>query len=132
MTQDTVMNSVIDALRAALGPAAVLAGDAVPERNCNDYSGMLPSTPLAVVRPTDTAGVSAALRICHQHAEGRWEDPGRLVYEVARCSLLRVVEADVFGACLGQQVQRAANLLFAAVGTQFQALTHLRCVLVTD
>ena len=67
MTQDTVMGSVIDALRAALGPAAVLAGDAVPERNCNDYSGMLPSTPLAVVRPTDTAGVSAALRICHQH-----------------------------------------------------------------
>ena len=67
MTQDTVMNSVIDALQAALGPAAVLAGDAVPERNCNDYSGLLPSTPLAVVRPTDTAGVSAALRICHQH-----------------------------------------------------------------
>ena len=56
MTQDTVMGSVIEALLAELGPAAVLAGDAVPERNCNDYSGMLPSTPLAVARsPSATA-----------------------------------------------------------------------------
>ncbi|MCZ2498767.1 FAD-binding protein [Xylophilus sp. Kf1] len=58
---------VVAALLAALGPAAVLHGDAVPERNRNDYSGLLPITPLAVVRPADTAGVAAALRICRQH-----------------------------------------------------------------
>jgi len=58
---------VIAALLAELGPLAVLHGHEIPERNRNDYSGLLPSTPLAVVRPADTAGVSAALRICHQH-----------------------------------------------------------------
>lgn len=65
MTQTT--SSVVEALLAELGPLAVLHGDGIPERNRNDYSGLLPSTPLAVVRPADTAGVSAALRICQQH-----------------------------------------------------------------
>jgi len=59
--------TVLDDLRAALGPEAVFAGSAAPERNRNDYSGLPPSTPLAVLRPADTAGVAAALRICHQH-----------------------------------------------------------------
>ena len=59
--------SVLDELRTALDANAVLAGDDVPARNRNDYSGLVPSIPLAVVRPADTAGVSAALRICHAH-----------------------------------------------------------------
>ena len=67
MNQDTTTSPVVAALLAELGPLAVLHGDDIPERNRNDYSGLLPSTPLAVVRPADTAGVSAALRICHQH-----------------------------------------------------------------
>jgi FAD/FMN-containing dehydrogenase len=54
-------------LRAALGAGAVLAGDDVPQRNRNDYSGLPPSTPLAVLRPADTEAVAAALRICHRH-----------------------------------------------------------------
>jgi len=53
------------ALREQLGAAAVLIGDDVPERNCNDWSTQPPNRPLAVVRPTDAAGVSAALKACH-------------------------------------------------------------------
>jgi FAD/FMN-containing dehydrogenase len=51
-------------LRERLGPAAVLIGADVPERNGNDWSGQPPQMPLAVVRPLDAAGVSAALKAC--------------------------------------------------------------------
>ncbi len=51
-------------LQAGLGAAAVLIGDDVPERNRNDWSSQAPSRPLAVVRPSDAAGVSAALHAC--------------------------------------------------------------------
>jgi FAD/FMN-containing dehydrogenase len=64
------MNIALDELRAALDAHAVLAGADVPARNRNDYSGLPPSTPLAVVRPADVAGVAAALRICHAHGIG--------------------------------------------------------------
>ena len=53
-------------LRNTLGPAAVLFGDDVPARNCNDWSTQPPNTPIAVVRPRDAAGVSAALRACRE------------------------------------------------------------------
>jgi FAD/FMN-containing dehydrogenase len=51
-------------LRERLGAATVLIGPDVPERNCNDWSTQPPSPPLAVVRPVDAAGVSAALKAC--------------------------------------------------------------------
>jgi len=51
-------------LRDELGASAVLIGADVPERNCNDWSTQPPQRPLAVVRPLDAAGVSAALRAC--------------------------------------------------------------------
>ena len=51
-------------LREAMGPAAVLIGADVPERNRNDWSMQQPSTPLAVIRPVDAAGVSLALKAC--------------------------------------------------------------------
>ena len=57
----------LDALLQELGPTAVLAGQDVPARNRNDYSGLLPTQPMAVVRPADPAGVAAAMRICHEH-----------------------------------------------------------------
>lgn len=53
-------------LRNALGPAAVLFGADIPARNCNDWSTQAPNTPIAVVRPVDAAGVSAALRACRE------------------------------------------------------------------
>ena len=56
--------TVLTRLRDQLGPAAVLIGADVPERNRNDWSMQPPQTPLAVVRPVDAAGVSAAMRAC--------------------------------------------------------------------
>jgi FAD/FMN-containing dehydrogenase len=44
----------------------VLIGADVPERNRNDWSTQAPTTPLAVIRPLDAAGVSAALRACRE------------------------------------------------------------------
>lgn len=57
---------VIEALKARLGSIAVLAGDDVPVRNTNDWSPQPAVRPLAVVRPADTEGVAAAMRICHE------------------------------------------------------------------
>ena len=38
----------LETLLAALDPSAVLWGADIPERNHNDYSGLQPSSPLAV------------------------------------------------------------------------------------
>src|SRR5687768_10024108 len=54
------------ALRAAFGDA-VLAGREIPARNLSDWSGCGASRPLALVRPTDTAGVAAAVKIANAH-----------------------------------------------------------------
>lgn len=59
-------HGVFDALAAELGAAAVLVGDAVPARNRCDWSGLEPASPLAVIRPVDAAGVSAAVRSCRE------------------------------------------------------------------
>jgi FAD/FMN-containing dehydrogenase len=56
--------AALTALRDELGAATVLIGADVPERNCNDWSTQPPNRPLAVVRPVDAAGVSAALKAC--------------------------------------------------------------------
>jgi FAD/FMN-containing dehydrogenase len=56
--------AALQALRRTLGEGAVLVGDDVPERNRNDWSSQAPTRPLAVVRPVDAAGVSAALKTC--------------------------------------------------------------------
>lgn len=58
--------SSLQALRDQLGPSAVLFGDEVPQRNRNDWSTQPPTRPLAVVRPVDAAGVSAALVACRE------------------------------------------------------------------
>ena len=70
MSTLAVSHPALQELLDQLGPVAVLVGDAVPVRNHNDYSGLPPTTPLAVVRPADTAGVATALRICHAHGIG--------------------------------------------------------------
>jgi FAD/FMN-containing dehydrogenase len=57
---------VLAALRDQLGAATVLIGADVPERNRNDWSTQSPTNPLAVIRPVDAAGVSAALRACRE------------------------------------------------------------------
>ncbi len=56
-------------LREALGPGAVLTGDAIPQRNQADWSGLPPSRPAALLMPTTTEQVSAALRLCHARSQ---------------------------------------------------------------
>jgi FAD/FMN-containing dehydrogenase len=63
------MTDVIGALREALGPEIVLVGEEVPERNRNDWSGLPPTRPLAVLRPRTTEQVSTALKLCHAHRQ---------------------------------------------------------------
>ena len=58
--------TAISALLDSLGPSAVLSGADIPARNTNDWSPQPPLRPLAVVRPADTQGVAAAMRICHE------------------------------------------------------------------
>lgn len=57
----------LSALRAALPAAAVLAGDAIPQRNLQDTSYLPAVTPLAVVRPDSPEDVAAAMDICARH-----------------------------------------------------------------
>ncbi|MBW0170468.1 MAG: FAD-binding oxidoreductase [Hydrogenophaga sp.] len=70
MSTLAVSHPALQELLDQLGPVAVMVGDAVPVRNHNDYSGLSPTSPMAVVRPADTAGVATALRICHAHGIG--------------------------------------------------------------
>ncbi len=67
MNTATAGDRVLEALLQQLGPTAVRVGDDVPLRNCNDYSGLPPARPRAVVRPADPAGVAHAMRVCHEH-----------------------------------------------------------------
>ena len=55
--------SLIDALTAALGAAHVLPGSAAGPK-ARDMTGKLTWTPLAVVRPADTAEVAECVRLC--------------------------------------------------------------------
>ncbi len=59
--------SIITALRAALGDAAVLEGASIGARHVSDRSDTGTKPPLAVVRPRSTAEVSTALRLCNEH-----------------------------------------------------------------
>jgi len=63
----TAQSTVLQELLEKLGPTAVLTGNSLPVRNHNDYSGMLPSRPLAVVRPSDTQGISTVMHLCNLH-----------------------------------------------------------------
>ena len=54
-------------LHAALGAEGLLTGEAIPAESHGDWSGCARQAPLALLRPADTAQVSAALRICHAH-----------------------------------------------------------------
>ena len=49
-------------LAEELGHAAVLFGDAVPERNANDNSAQAPQWPITVLRPVDAADLRRSAR----------------------------------------------------------------------
>jgi FAD/FMN-containing dehydrogenase len=114
-------------LRAQIGAAAVLTGADVPERNSRDWSAQAPQPPLAVVRPVDAAGVSAALRACRAAGlsvvpqggltglcGGARPEPGWVALSLER--MVGVEEIDVAGATMTvragtplELVQRAAS-----------------------
>jgi FAD/FMN-containing dehydrogenase len=57
----------LEALHAGLPAGDLAVGADIPARNAQDWSGLAPVPPLAVIRPRDAAGVAAALRICAAH-----------------------------------------------------------------
>ncbi len=63
----TASSDFIRALIDALGPASVCLGDAIELRHQTDWSGAPAVRPLALLRPSNTQGVAAALRVCHTH-----------------------------------------------------------------
>jgi FAD/FMN-containing dehydrogenase len=113
-------------LRDQLGASTVLLGDDVPLRNHNDWSAQPPQRPLAVVRPVDAAGVSAALKACRAAGlavvpqggltglcGGARPEPGWVALSLER--MVGIEELDAVGATMTvragtplEQVQRAA------------------------
>ncbi len=60
------MQQILEALEAALGPHGVVsAPEAIAERSFTPWADL--GTPLAILRPADTAQVAAALAIAAQH-----------------------------------------------------------------
>ncbi|MEL7256542.1 MAG: FAD-binding oxidoreductase [Pseudomonadota bacterium] len=64
MTSNAI--TLLNALRSALGEAYVLTGTAV-EPFARDWTGTIYTTPVAVLRPANTAEVSKALKLAHAH-----------------------------------------------------------------
>ena len=114
------MTAVLDELRAALPPGAVVTE--IPPRNAADWSGMPPAAALALLLPTSTEQVAAALRICHAHNQpvvpqggltglsgGAHPLPGCVLLSLERMSGVEEVDAD-------------AATLTALAGTPLQAV----------
>jgi len=59
------LQQTLDQLRAALGDAQVLTGEAISPRHHSDWTGHAPACPAALLLPRTTEEVSAALRICN-------------------------------------------------------------------
>ena len=58
------MHSLLDSLRAAVGPAQVLTGPADVAPYCTDWRGRYAGTALCVVRPGSTTQVAAVVQAC--------------------------------------------------------------------
>ncbi|PRD40303.1 UNVERIFIED_CONTAM: D-2-hydroxyglutarate--pyruvate transhydrogenase DLD2 [Trichonephila clavipes] len=71
------MQDIVTGLEELLGPEVVTRAGDVPEAYRHDWSGLTPVEPLALLRPRDTAGVSAALRFCNEHGVGVVPQGGR-------------------------------------------------------
>ena len=61
------MNSLLDALRAAVGPAHVLVDADLRAGAETDWTGRFSGTAVAVVRPADVDATAAVLRACATH-----------------------------------------------------------------
>ena len=135
----TLSPTFLQALTEALGADAVRTGDAIPERHHTDWSGTRPLAPLALLRPANTAQVSAALRICRAHrvpvvpqggltglAGGAVPTPGAVALSLERMNAIealdpvaRVITVQA-GATL-QAVQEAAQAAGCLFGVDLGA-----------
>jgi FAD/FMN-containing dehydrogenase len=59
------LQQTLDQLRAALGDAQVLTGEAIGQRHYSDWTGHAPACAAALLLPRTTEQVSIALRICN-------------------------------------------------------------------
>ncbi len=64
------MDELVEKLRRELGDTVVTPAEAVPRRHWNDWAGLEPVPPRALLRPATTAELAACLRICHDHRQG--------------------------------------------------------------
>jgi FAD/FMN-containing dehydrogenase len=64
LVRDGQIKNALVALSEALDSRAILTGEAITERYSRDWSGDYVGEPAAVLRPSDTSEVAAAVRIC--------------------------------------------------------------------
>ena len=99
--------TLLQALITLLGEPGLLRGEDIGPRYFEDVLGACTTRPLAVLRPADTAQVSAALRLCHQSgmpivtqggrtglAQGQLPRAGELVLSLERMNAIEVVDED--------------------------------------
>jgi FAD/FMN-containing dehydrogenase len=119
---------LLERLRTALGPEAVLTEPADVEPYAADWRGRVRGVPLAVLRPASTADVAAAVRICAQtrtpivpqggntgQCAGAVPsaDGSEVVLSLARLNRIRALDVDnntitVEAGCVLAQVQQSA------------------------
>ena len=120
------MTAVLEALNATLPTGQVVSGETGPLRHRNDWSGLPPSTPLAIVWPRDPGEVAAILRLCSANRQkvvpqggltglcgGARAAPDELALSLDRLAGIEEVDADaatitVRAGTTLQQVQEAA------------------------
>jgi FAD/FMN-containing dehydrogenase len=115
-------NDILDALRAKVGPGAVLAGDAIGARYRVDFSHENACAPLAVLRPATTDEVAAILRECH-HARQRVVIQGGLTGLAGGATPQANEIAISLERLTGiEEVDRAAQTMTVRAGTPLQAV----------
>jgi FAD/FMN-containing dehydrogenase len=120
-------SAILKALRAELGPAAVLTSAAAGPKYHVDFSGDSACPPIAVVRPADTAEVAAIMRLCTAHSQpvvlqggmtglsgGATPQPGELAVSLERMSGVETIDREAQTMTVGagtplEVVQRAAE-----------------------
>jgi FAD/FMN-containing dehydrogenase len=115
-------NDILEALRAKLGPGAVLAGDEIDARYRVDFSHENACAPLAVLRPRSTDEVAAILRECHRArqrvvvqggltglAGGATPQAGEVAISLERLAGI-------------EEIDRAAQTMTVRAGTPLQAV----------
>ncbi|MGC6328278.1 FAD-binding oxidoreductase [Rhizorhabdus sp. FW153] len=117
---------IVDALSAIVGAAHMFGADAVESRYLDDETNGGAGWPAGVVRPANTAELSAVLACCHSAgqpvvvqggrtgmARGGVPQAGELILSLERLSTIEAIDADtglmtVGAGCVLQMAQNAA------------------------